>query len=160
MIKKNLDASVIFHIVKFSETWKRNGETITAKYRITTQQWLIMLLLAKDPNILYFRYISHKKPMVAKEIADALDVSRANVTNLLNILIQKKLITQREDTADARRKRLLLTRSGINLINQMEKERACYNKKIFSGFAVSEKNRVNEFIDVCLENMNEEVKLH
>ncbi|HJV19864.1 MAG TPA: MarR family transcriptional regulator [Sediminibacterium sp.] len=160
MIKKNLDASVIFHIVKFSETWKRNNEAITAKYGITTQQWLIMLLLAKDPNILYFRYISHKKPMMAKEIADALNVSRANVTNLLNILIQKKLIIRQEDAADARRKRLLLSRLGIKLINQMEKERSCYNKRIFSGFAVSEKSWTNEFIDTCLEKMNDVPRLN
>lgn len=160
MIKKTLDASVIFHIVKFSETWKRNGETITAKYGITTQQWLILLLLAKDPNILYFRYVSHKKPMMAKEIANALNVSRANVTNLLNILIQKGLITQQEDSSDARRKRLLLTRLGTKLINQIEKERTCYNKKIFSGFAINQKKQVNEFIDLCLEKMYAEAGTH
>ncbi len=79
---------------------------------MTTQQWLVMLLLAKDPNILYFKDTSHRMPMMAKEIAEAMNVSRANVTNLLNILIGKKLIIQMEDATDARRKRLLIVKRG------------------------------------------------
>ncbi len=80
MLKKNLNASVIFHVIKLSETWKRNGDAITQQFGITTQQWLILLLLAKDPNILYFKENPQEKPMMAKELAEAMNVGRENRT--------------------------------------------------------------------------------
>jgi hypothetical protein len=48
MLHKNINTSVIFHSIKLSETWKKNGDLITQQFGITTQQWFILLLLAKD----------------------------------------------------------------------------------------------------------------
>jgi DNA-binding MarR family transcriptional regulator len=89
-------------------------------------------------------------PMMAKEIAEAMNVSRANVTNLLNILIKKILIVQMEDSSDARRKRLLLTKPREKLVNLIEKARECYNKKLFAVISNDSKKGVNDFIDTCL----------
>jgi DNA-binding MarR family transcriptional regulator len=152
-IKKNLNASVIFHVIKLSETWKKNGDLITAQYGITTQQWLIMLFLAKDPNMIYFRDNPQEKPMMAKELAEAMNVSRANITNLLNVLLEKKLIIQTEDAYDRRRKRLILSPAGEKLVSGLEEVRHKYNTKLFSKFSKEEKENFNSFIDVCLESM-------
>lgn len=157
MIRKNINSSVIFHIIKLSETWKRNGDAITQDFGITTQQWLVLLFLAKDPNILYFKENPQEKPLMAKELAEAMNVSRANITNLLNILIKKKLITQVEDEQDKRRKRLLLTDAGALMVEQMELVRNEYNARLLSKFTKTEKNAVNQFIDTCLQNMKDAV---
>ena len=154
MIKKNINASVIFHIIKLSETWKRNGDSITQEFGITTQQWFILLLLIKDPNILYFKLNPHEKPLMAKELAEALNVSRANVTNLVNILIKKKLVTQVEDAFDKRRKRLSLTDAGIRMIDKIEKVRNEYNKRLFTKFSKVEKVTMIKFMDSCLMGMH------
>jgi DNA-binding MarR family transcriptional regulator len=153
MLKKNLNASVIFHVIKLSETWKRNGDAITQQFGITTQQWLILLLLAKDPNILYFKDNPQEKPMMAKELAEAMNVSRANITNLLNVLIRKKLVVQLEDIHDKRRKRLTLTDAGKKLVDKMEFVRQEYNKKLFAKFSKADKLQFTEFIDTCLQAM-------
>lgn len=89
LVKKDINASVILHVIKLSETWKKNGEKITRSQDITVQQWFILLLLANDPNIIYLQENPQKKPLMAKEIAEALNVTQANVTNLLTILIEK-----------------------------------------------------------------------
>jgi DNA-binding MarR family transcriptional regulator len=153
MIKKNINASVIFHIIKLSETWKRNGDSITQDFGITTQQWLIMLLLAKDPNILYFKENPQEKPMMAKELAEAMNVSRANITNLLNVLLKKKLVIQIEDKDDKRRKRLSLTDAGLRMLEKMEVVRNQYNNRLLSKFTKAQKLAVTQFIDTCLMGM-------
>jgi DNA-binding MarR family transcriptional regulator len=155
MIKKNLNASVVFHAIKLSETWKKNGDLITQNHGITTQQWLILLLLAKDPNIMYFRDNPQEKPMMAKELAEAMNVSRANITNLLNVLLKKKLITQAEDGEDRRRKRLKLTQQGEKLLESLEQIRHKYNTRLFSKFSKEEKETFVGFIDTCLMAMQD-----
>ena len=150
MIKKNINASVIFHIITLSETWKHNADNITQEYGITTQQWFILLLLAKDPNILYFKLNPHDKPLMAKELAEALNVSRANVTNLLIILLKKKLVAQVEDVFDKRRKRLSLTDAGIRMVDQIEKIRNEYNKRLFAKFSKADKETMIKFMNTCL----------
>jgi DNA-binding MarR family transcriptional regulator len=154
MLKKNIDASVIFHSIKLSETWKKNGDIITQQFGITTQQWFILLLLAKDPNILYFKLHPQTKPLMAMELAEAMNVSRANITNMLNVLIRKKLVVQISDTDDKRRKRISLTPQGIMMVEKLEKLRYNYNKKMLSAFTTEEKKQFIRFVDVCLGLMH------
>jgi DNA-binding MarR family transcriptional regulator len=157
MIKKNINASVIFHAIKFSETLKRKAEQIILKKEgLTTQQWFILLLLAKDPNIIYLQENRHEKDMMAMEIADALNVSRANITNLLNVLIEKNLIVQYEDGEDKRRKRLKLTPEGEKALLNIEELRHRYNAKLFAGFSKTEKDGFTAFAKKALKMMKQE----
>jgi DNA-binding MarR family transcriptional regulator len=153
MIQRNIDASVIFHAIKLSETWKKNGEAITKRYGITVQQWFILLLLANDPNIIYLQQHPQRKPLMAKELAEALNVTRANVTNLLNVLLAKKLILQVTDAEDRRRKRLMLSAAGTRLVQRMEKVRSEFNDRLLSRFSKREKEQFILFAGACLEAM-------
>jgi DNA-binding MarR family transcriptional regulator len=150
MIKKNQNASLIFHVIRFSETIRKHGDLLTQQYGITTQQWLILLLLAKDPNIIYLQEHPQEKPMLAKELADAMNVSRANITNLLNVLLRKKLIIQTEDGFDKRRKRLVLTKEGEKVVDALEGPRHKSNARLFSKFSKEEKDTFIEFIRTSL----------
>lgn len=146
MIKKNQNASLIFHIIRFSVSLRKNGDSITQKYGITAQQWLILLLLSKDPNIIYLQENPQDKPMLAKELATAMDVSRANITNLLNLLLKKKLIRQIADVDDKRRKRLTLTEKGKIIIIKLETERYKRNQRLFENYSKIEKEEFINFI--------------
>jgi DNA-binding MarR family transcriptional regulator len=156
MIKKNINASVIFHVIRLSETWKKNGEMITRKYGITTQQWLILLLLANDPNIIYLQENPQEKPLMAKELADAMNVSRANITNLLNVLLKKKLVVQVADSVDKRRKRLVLSKAGEKVVSELETIRIQKNNKLLSAFSKAEKQNFIGFIKICLAAMKKD----
>lgn len=158
MIKKNQNASIIFHVIRFSETIKKHGDVMTQQYGITTQQWLILLLLAKDPNIIYLQEHPQQKPMLAKELADAMNVSRANITNLLNVLIQKKLIKQTEDAADKRRKRLVLTKEGEKIVNALEEPRHKRNNKLFNNFSKTDKDNFIFFIQTALATLRKDME--
>jgi DNA-binding MarR family transcriptional regulator len=157
MIRKSKNASLIFHVIRFSETIRRHGDVMTQKHGITTQQWLILLLLAKDPNILYLQENPQEKPMLAKELADAMNVSRANITNLLNVLLRKKLIQQVTDGSDKRRKRLILTPQGEKVIDALETPRHNNNEKLFKGFSSNEKDDFVDFIKRALAVMRRDM---
>jgi DNA-binding MarR family transcriptional regulator len=158
MIKKNQNASLIFHVIRFSETIRKHGDVLTQQYGITTQQWLILLLLAKDPNIIYLQEHPQEKPMLAKELADAMNVSRANITNLLNVLLRKKLIIQTEDGFDKRRKRLVLTKEGEKVVDALEGPRHKSNARLFSSFSKEEKDTFIQFIRTSLSLLKGEVE--
>lgn len=150
MIKENINSSLIFHILKFSDTIRRFGDEITQRYGITTQQWLIMLLLAKDPNMVYLKERKKDQPILAKDLADAMNVSRANITNLVNVLINKNLIRQITDGIDKRRKMLELTPEGEHIILELEKPRQIRNQLLFSTFSMEEKMHFISFIRTSL----------
>jgi DNA-binding MarR family transcriptional regulator len=158
MIKKTLNASVIYHVINFSETIKKQAEKTILSAGITTQQWFILLLLAKDPNIIYLLDKKHEKDMMAKELAEALNVSRANITNLVGVLIAKNLLLQYEDEEDKRRKRLRLTEQGEKLLLSFEGLRTTYNKKLFDGVSKEEKEAFVTFIQKTLKVMKTEKK--
>jgi DNA-binding MarR family transcriptional regulator len=153
MIKKNINSSIIFHVIRLSERVKQHGELLTSQHGITTQQWVIMLLLAKDPNILYIQENPDKEYLVAKDIADALFVSRANVTNLLNILTQKELITPITLNGDNRRKPLELTEKGKKVIADLELPRYKRNAALFKKYNNQEKENFINFIESSLQIM-------
>lgn len=153
MIQKNINASVIFHAIKLSETWKKNGEAITREYGITVQQWFILLLLANDPNIIYLQDKPQRKPLLAKELAEALNVTRANITNLLNVLMKKKLIVQVTDAEDRRRKRLTLSAAGSRLVQRIEGVRNEFNDRLLSRFSKKDKEDFIQFAKACLQSM-------
>ena len=150
MLKKNFNNSIIYHIIRLSETIKKHGDILTMPYGITTQQWIIMLLLVKDPNIIYLQENPTTEPLSAKDIADAMNVSRANVTNLLSVLIKKKLVTQTSDGADKRRKRIILTKLGEKVVLGLETPRMQRNNDLFKNFRKDEKESFIKFIQSAL----------
>ncbi len=153
MIKKTIDATLVFHAVSFSDALKKLAEKVIQNENITTQQWFILLLLAKDPNAYYLQEQKHEKDMMAKELAEALNVSRANITNLLNVLIDKKLILQYADENDRRRKRLRLTAEGERIVSTVEPDHEAHNTKLFSKFSAAEKTTVINFIKAFLQSI-------
>jgi DNA-binding MarR family transcriptional regulator len=158
MIQKNINASIIFHVIRFSETIKKHGDILTQQYGITTQQWLILLLLAKDPNIIYLQENPQDKPMLAKELAEAMNVSRANITNLLNVLMRKKLIKQVADKVDKRRKRLILSKEGEKVVGLLEEPRKKRNNRLFGNFSREEKDSFIAFIKTALVTLKADMQ--
>lgn len=159
MIKKNINNSIIFHIIRLSETIKKHGGLLTEKYGITTPQWIIMLLLAKDPNIIYIQEHPGKEPLLAKELADAMNVSRANITNMLSGLMEKKLVKQVDDKTDKRNKRLLLTAKGQKVLVELENPRKKRNDDLFRYFTSEDKGMFLTFIQNALKSLKEDIEV-
>ena len=154
MIKRSVEAGIVLQILDLANQLKRKGDIICQKLGITTQQWLILLHLANDPNLPYLERAHPKKPIMASELADSLSVSRANITNLLTTLMQKNLIAQIEDEEDRRIKRLVLTEQGRDIVELIEPDRNTYNGIFLEHFSDIEKDQFFSFLQDCANQLN------
>lgn len=139
MIQQNTNATLIHQFIEIADRIRQIGDKVGKPEGITTQQWVILLHLAGDDNMTYLQNNKQEKPLMAKELADALHTSRANITNLVNVLIRKKLVAQAADSIDRRRKRLKLTAEGQKVVRRLEKHRNQHNDWLLSGFEEREK---------------------
>jgi DNA-binding MarR family transcriptional regulator len=92
---------------------------------------------------------------MASELAESLDSSRPNVSNILNILLEKGLIEQIEDEEDRRRKRLALSARGAELVSRLQPERRSLNELLFSQLSEEEKEKFLYFSEQVLEQLDE-----
>lgn len=154
-IEKRLEESLIIRLIAVGEALKRRRDKICQELGISAQQWLILLHLAKDPNLAFFTKEKHRKPLLASEIARSLDVSRPNVTKLLNVLLEKGLIEQVKDRNDHRRKRIELSETGRSLVESLQPMRLQLNEQLFEGFDRQEMHAALRFLDNCLARLDE-----
>ncbi len=131
-IQKTLEETLVFLLLNLANQMQRNGDGIADQVSLTTQQWLILLFIAGDPNIPRMEELRSERGFLASEIAESLGVSRPNITVLVNSLIRKGLVEQGTDKEDRRRKRLRLTSKGWQTIHKMEPVRHRSNRALFT----------------------------
>ncbi len=160
MIDKSIEESIVLSIFDLSNQLKKIGDDVYLKVGLTTQQWLILLHLSGNPNLPFFKREKHVKDLMASELAESLNVSRANITNLINVLLDKKLIKQFEDGQDRRKKRLRLTKKGMALIDKTQPSRLGVIHFLTEGFSKEEKETFLQFLEQCMNKLiNEDEKI-
>ena len=160
MIEKSIEESIVLSIFELANQLKKIGDEAYKKVGLTTQQWLILLHLADNPNLPFFKREKHKKALMASELAESLNVSRANITNLINVLLDKNLVSQYEDEDDRRKKRLKLTEEGVALVNSTQPSRLAVIMFLTEGFSQGEKETFLRFLEACTNKVtNEEEKI-
>lgn len=155
MIEKNLDTSILLSIYDTAIKLVNNNVEFIRKADLSNQQWVILIHLAKDPNLPYLIRENHEHPIKASELAESLGVTRANITNILSVMMDKGLIIQVEDKEDRRIKRLILTSKAEKLIKDMHPERMKSNKLHLEGLSFSEKEQfLDKLQKITLNIMN------
>lgn len=155
MKEKSVEETLIFTILEVATQLNKRSASITDRVGITTQQWLIMLFVDGDPNICYMdENPLSEEGILASQIAEALGVSRPNITNLISSLIRKDLVIQIEDTKDKRRKRLKLTEKGEQVLQQIEPYRKQSSGSIFSEFDQETLTQMSENLQKILQHLN------
>ena len=153
MIDKCLETAVLLGIYEAAVRLVSKNVEFVQKAGLSNQQWIVLIHLAKDPNLPYLIREKHEKPMMASELAEALGVTRANITNILNTLINKKLVKQIEDKEDRRIKRLSLTPKAEKLIMDMNPERISSNKEMLKGVSAAEQKQLQEILQRITQNI-------
>jgi DNA-binding MarR family transcriptional regulator len=154
MIQQNTNSTLMHQCLEIADRIRSIGDKVGKQEGITTQQWVILLHLAGDDNMTYLQNNKQEKPLMAKELAEALHTSRANITNLVNVLIGKSLVLQVADNLDRRRKRLRLSAEGQKVVKRLEKQRNLQNDRLLAGFDEREKLTVSKFIRTFLINFD------
>jgi DNA-binding MarR family transcriptional regulator len=160
LMKKTIEESIVMAILNVSDTIIKHGDIVCQRMGITTQQWRVMLHLAHDPNIPFIDDLkASKHPILASELAEAFNVSRPNITNLINSLIEKGLVKQLEDVKDRRKKFLTLTEKGEEVLDAIQPIRKKANKRLLEHLNNEEKELFfNKLMD-CLSVLNSDFSL-
>lgn len=153
MIDYVVDTAILLSIYEASTKLLNKNVEFVQKAGLSNQQFIILIHLAKDPNLPYLAREKHVKPMMASELAESMGVSRANITNLLTVMIAKGLIKQVEDDKDRRIKRLTLTSKAEELIIGLKKGRLISNKENLNGFSEKEKEQFHSYLKRITENI-------
>lgn len=89
-----------------------SGPTPTcAKNVLTKQQSEILFLLSQEP-----------KGLSVKELAERLRVTSGAITQFIDVLVEKKLVSRKEDSVDRRILRLVLTNKAVDNFKEFEDE--------------------------------------
>jgi len=155
MIEKNLETSILLSVYEMTVMLLKKNVEFVLRAGLTNQQWVILLHLAKDPNLPFLVRENHEKPLLASELAESMGVTRANITNLLSALLGKKLIRQIEDASDRRKKRLTLTAKGEQLVASMQPARLETNRKMVKGLTKVQQKELLSYLQQCTKNIQE-----
>lgn len=158
MIAKRVEESLVLRLITLGDRLKRRRDIISQNLGISTQEWLVMLHLAHDPNLGDpTRPGPSNLPLLASELADVLNVSRPNITNMINSLLDKNLVKQVEDADDKRRKRLTLSEQGQQLLDTLQPHRELLNSTLLETFSQGDKEEFLRFAEMCLQTLDEQV---
>ncbi|MCS6969328.1 MAG: MarR family transcriptional regulator [Cytophagales bacterium] len=152
------EEKLVLTILELAAALNRRGDVISEQVGITTQQWIIMLYIYGDPNIPYIgkkysadKHFQHNAGMLASDIAEALNVSRPNITNIINLLTAKELVEQQPDENDRRRKILRLTPKGIEVLKRIEPFRRKANLALFSALSKEQLEATLHNLEIILQ---------
>ena len=89
----------------------------------------------------------------AADIVEIRMVSKGNVSQAVESLIQKSMLERRQDTRDRRRIHLSLTTEARPITDDIETVRETFRKQIFRGFSAEEQQQFVWFNERIAENI-------
>ncbi len=150
--KASVEESIVLSVLDLSNQLGKLGEGLAAQAGLTTQQWLILLQVAGDPNFHapVGRAALSAGGVLASEIAFARGVSRASVSTLVAQLLAKGLIRQEAEAGDRRRKGLSVTPKGRASLAQLDASRRRANRTLLGELGVKERAVLLHALRACL----------
>jgi DNA-binding MarR family transcriptional regulator len=132
----------------------RRGEKLAGEAGLTTQQWIVLLQIAGDPN---FPGAPRKRPdgVLPSEIAAARGVSRATVSAVVSALVDRGLVASIADDADKRRRRLVTTADGDRVVKRLDPIRRKANRRLFGPLTDDERGELLRLLGACLSSLDE-----
>lgn len=98
------------------------------------------------------------KDVFQKDIEETFGITRSCVSKVVSLMEQKGFIERQEVAYDARLKKLVLTEEASKYAADMKADAMKMEKKITSGFTDEEKNKLTEFLDRIMANLEKEIK--
>jgi len=150
-----VEDSIVLTLFDIANELGKLGEGVSSRAGLTTQQWLMLLQIAGDPN---FAVPKDGPPrsgggIMASEIAQARGVSRANVSMLVRQLLRMGLVSQVEQADDRRRKHLAVTSSGRRALADIESARHEANRNLFASLTPVQRRQLLRSLHACLERL-------
>ena len=149
----SVEETLVLTFFDLANQLSKLGEEVAAGAALTTQQWLVLLQIAGDPNFPLPAHLperSNGAGIMGSEIALARGVSRASISVLVTQLLKRGLIRQEEEAGDRRRKRLFVTDDGRRIIDALDEARMNANRELFTDLDPAERQVLLGALRKCL----------
>lgn len=147
-----VEEAIVLALFDLANQLVRRGDELAAAAGLTTQQWLVLLHVAGDPNF-PSRAGRATTPVLPSEIARVRGVSRATVSAVVAALRRRGLITDAPDPADGRRRQLALTDRGAEAIAQIQPLRRAANQRLLAAVAPAARAQFLRYLTACLDQL-------
>ena len=97
------------------------------------------------------------KDVFQRDIEETFGITRSCVSKVISLMEQKGFIERMEVNYDARLKRLVLTEEAAKYAAYMKKDAMEMEKKITAGFSDEEKEKLSEFLERIMANLDNEL---
>jgi DNA-binding MarR family transcriptional regulator len=143
-LAESLEESLVLTLFDLANHLVRRGEKLALTAGLTTQQWLVLLQIAGDPNFPYSERDTSTR-VLASDIARMRGVSRATISAIVSSLKARALIREDPDPEDRRRRYLELTPAGAAALQAIEPARRTANRRL-----LGELERFLRYLQSCL----------
>ncbi len=148
------EESIVHTLFDLANHLMRRGERLAAEAGLTTQQWIVLLQIAGDPN-----FPGAPRPaqdgVLPSQIAAARGVSRATVSAVVSALVERGLVEQVPDDTDKRRRRLVPTPAGEGVLAKLAPIRKQANRRLFGPLDGSEREELLRLLRGCLASLEQ-----
>ena len=105
--------------------------------------------------ILKFIYENQKNGKVyAKDIENEFDMRKPTITGILQLMEQNKLIERKSEGKDARLKEILITKKGLDIVNNVDLNVEQVENKLIENILEEELSTFLKILNKLLKNMS------
>ena len=104
------------------------------EFKITRPEWVTLFVLA------------HEEPLYAQEIINKTGLPKNSISRGVNLLVNKELISKRDDPVDGRKSILNLTNTGWKLYSQTLPYFVGRNERLISHISGEELQQLNQLL--------------
>jgi len=97
-------------------------------------------------------YITHKGEVTMKDIASWLHITPPSASNLVDTLVNKKLVTRVSSSKDRRTVHIVLNREAHKLISIIHKKKMTVFKKMLSKLDKKDQEDLSRILNKCIIN--------
>jgi len=130
--RRNIKLGYLIHDV--SRLRRTAFDQLMKPLGITRAQWWVLAHLARHDG------------MAQTQLATMLDIGKASLGSLLDRLEATGFIERRPDATDRRMKRIFLSRSSVQLLEQLVEIEQSFNEHILAGIEESERDKLVEHL--------------
>ena len=111
------------------------------KVNVTVDQWVLLQAL------------DHKEGVSQLELAKAVFKDQPSVTRILDLLVQKKMITRNPDPSDRRKFLIVLTKTGKSTVSKIKPLVFDFRSKTFAGINATDLKQFQQTLETIFNNL-------
>ncbi|MBS9463517.1 MarR family transcriptional regulator [Flagellimonas sp. 389] len=135
---------VIYSIEKAIKTYRKFAQNNIRKIEsnITVDQALLLILLQNRPEL------------TQVEMAEVLFKDYASITRMIELMVKNEYLTRNESQEDRRRKELIISKKGENIIKKLFPVIEDNRNTALKGLSQSEIEQLDSLLKIIINNCN------